>query len=37
MADSRGRKSSWVLVVLALLLVIGWLAINLIAGSPKTQ
>lgn len=37
MADSRGRKSSWVLVALALLLIIGWLAINLVAGSPGPQ
>ena len=36
MADSRGRKSSWVLVALALLLIIGWLAVNLVAGSAST-
>ena len=36
MADSRGRKSSWVLVALALVVLIGWLAINLVAGSPNT-
>ena len=27
------RKSSWVLLALALVVVIGWLAINLIGGA----
>lgn len=34
MAGSGGRKSSWALVALALVVLIGWLAMNLLAGSP---
>jgi purine-cytosine permease-like protein len=37
MADSRGRKSSWVLVALALVVLIGWLAVNIFAGAPNTR
>jgi hypothetical protein len=33
MASSSGRKSPWVLVALAAVVIIGWLAINILGGS----
>jgi hypothetical protein len=36
MAGSSGRKSSWVLVALALVLIVGWVSIILM-GSGASQ
>ena len=30
MADTRKKHSSWILVVIALLVIIGWFAFNLL-------
>ena len=38
MADGSGRrKSSWVLVALALVLVVGWVAIMLMGGGSSVR
>ena len=37
MASSSGRKSPWVLVALAAVVIIGWLAINIIGGSSTVR
>ena len=38
MATKSGRKSSWVLVALALVLVVAWVALNFFgAGSSVTR
>jgi hypothetical protein len=37
MADSRGRKSSWVLVALALVLIVGWIAMNLFGAAASQR
>ena len=36
MASKSGRKSSWVLVSLALVVIVGWVAIMLMGGGSST-
>lgn len=37
MAGRSGRKSPWVLVALAAVVIVGWLAINIIGGAAAAR
>ncbi len=37
MASGSGRKSSWLLVALALVLVVGWVAMNILGAGSSTR